>query len=406
MSRSTSISAVLLLIVVALASKTTADQQFHCPNSGLPKVDASGKPLQCLPGQAASEIVCGRGYSCYFSGFNYQCCPTAEEEEQHSEAECPQGSFSVLSANGSPLLCNPRTLQCPQDGMFCSSESSSISRGAICCEKIGQKKPSKKSEKAHQKLFASAQKIQFEERVTTLVNRDINEECPINALMVLSDESKPVLCAEDNPCPQNDMFCHSSITKESFCCQQMDTAKDTLSEDDTTQNPLKYSPDDAKKLVEELKIQEELEKAIVTQPKEEDLEVTVATAGPPSASPPTTTTEAQPAPVQQQEQQLQHPAGKLRYADNEAPIKNKEEELAEPKAKAQAVRTQVDQQQQLETDIEYKPHNQGGYAISRKLDKINSKKPSADHKLFAQQYLLEQIKNGWPYDEKFYRTEK
>ena len=51
--------------------------------------------------------------------------------------------------------------------------------------------------------------------------------------------------------------------------------------------------------------------------------------------------------------------------------------------------------------LEYKPHASGGYAV-QKLK--NSRKRPPEARLLAQQYLLEQIKNGWPYDEKFYRT--
>jgi len=83
-------------------------------------------------------------------------------------------------------------------------------------------------------------------------------------------------------------------------------------------------------------------------------------------------------------------------------------------AKAQSVRTsQVntaanEQEGSLDEEVDtinYKPHNQGGYAVSRKLQKINSKNTDPNHKIIAQQYLLDQIKNGWPYEERFYRTE-
>lgn len=83
-----------------------------------------GKSIQCLPGQTSS-IVCGKGYSCYFSGYNYQCCPTAEEEEkitefftqkqtnQAAKDECPNGSFIILELDGKHIKCNNKT-KCPQ----------------------------------------------------------------------------------------------------------------------------------------------------------------------------------------------------------------------------------------------------------------------------------------------------
>jgi len=81
------------------------------------------------------------------------------------------------------------------------------------------------------------------------------------------------------------------------------------------------------------------------------------------------------------------------------------------RSKAQAVRTEVEPTSRKDggedQELEYKPHNQGGYAVSRdKLKKINSRKTgAASQKLIAQQFLISQIRNGWPYDEKFYRTE-
>jgi len=52
--------------------------------------------------------------------------------------------------------------------------------------------------------------------------------------------------------------------------------------------------------------------------------------------------------------------------------------------------------------IKYKPHNSGGYAVSQN---IKNDAGQIDKKEIVQQYLLEQIKQGWPYDEKFYRPE-
>lgn len=63
--------------------------------------------------------------------------------------------------------------------------------------------------------------------------------------------------------------------------------------------------------------------------------------------------------------------------------------------------TQPDTKTIEEPIVEFKPHPGGGYAV-KKIE--NKRKRPAEARLLAQQYLLEQIKNGWPYDEKFYRT--
>lgn len=118
-----------------LLKKNLADDRYNCPNNGLPKLDESGKSIQCLPGMIIkksnnifknyalgqpSDIVCGKGYSCFFSGFNYQCCPTSIEDELNDKKqtiinECPQDSFAVLSANGHLIKCNVKDgIKCPQ----------------------------------------------------------------------------------------------------------------------------------------------------------------------------------------------------------------------------------------------------------------------------------------------------
>lgn len=52
--------------------------------------------------------------------------------------------------------------------------------------------------------------------------------------------------------------------------------------------------------------------------------------------------------------------------------------------------------------IRYKPHNAGGYAVSRTYS-VKSYQ-NDDYKKIAREYILKKIKNGWPYDEQFYRT--
>lgn len=120
---------------------------------------------------------------------------------------------------------------------------------------------------------------------------------------------------------------------------------------------------------------------------------------------------------------------KKSYADNESELnKNlgksldlelesiKTEIKDEKSIKAQAAKTiKIQKQQNSESNenilnhtsiYTYKPHIQSGYAVSKtNLIKINSKKTVPDQKLIAQQYLLEQIKDGWPYNEKYYRSD-
>lgn len=60
------------------------------------------------------EELCGPGYSCYFSGTNYQCCPVEEEINLDSILECPSPSITILTDAGLPLICTPGLHDCPQ----------------------------------------------------------------------------------------------------------------------------------------------------------------------------------------------------------------------------------------------------------------------------------------------------
>jgi hypothetical protein len=58
--------------------------------------------------------VCGDGFSCFFSGQNYHCCPTGDESEDESvRGECPDYTVALLDAVGKPIRCSSLGNQCP-----------------------------------------------------------------------------------------------------------------------------------------------------------------------------------------------------------------------------------------------------------------------------------------------------
>uniref|UniRef100_A0A914KU56 Uncharacterized protein n=1 Tax=Meloidogyne incognita TaxID=6306 RepID=A0A914KU56_MELIC len=120
---------------------------FNCPNNGEPKRDIdSGELIQCLPGWS-SEATCGPNYSCFFSGFNYQCCPTDGNDElinsklnnkevkksEDERDECPDDALAVLDSAGDVMYCDGAG-KCPNAQMFCFSETGVISETSVCCE--------------------------------------------------------------------------------------------------------------------------------------------------------------------------------------------------------------------------------------------------------------------------------
>lgn len=58
--------------------------------------------------------MCGKGYACFFSGFNYQCCPSEEDDDSFASLECPAPALTILDGDGGPIRCNPVTRPCPQ----------------------------------------------------------------------------------------------------------------------------------------------------------------------------------------------------------------------------------------------------------------------------------------------------
>lgn len=53
--------------------------------------------------------------------------------------------------------------------------------------------------------------------------------------------------------------------------------------------------------------------------------------------------------------------------------------------------------------VRYKPHNAGGYAVSRAFSSKVRRAPN-DLRALAREYLLEHLRRGWPYNDEFYRT--
>ena len=213
------------------------------------------------------------------------------------------------------------------------------------------------------------------------------------------------------------MRCQKASSKYSICCESLETAKNTLDEEPIIKdlenegpNPLKYTPADASRIQDELKIQKEIESAIVGSPKTEKADKLDKLEKLEKLED-----------VEKPKKDQKKPRN---YADNEntrritfSTQRPKIHENPEPKRprthenpeskrpKTFGIQTDVRNNVDKKLIVEYQPHSQGGYAISRKLEKINSRALSPERKSLAQQYIVEQIRQGWPYDEKFYRPE-
>jgi len=374
-----------ILPIIVLANSlyslgSRGDQQFNCPNNGIPKMDeATGKRVQCLPGRT-SEAACGKGYSCFFSGFNYQCCPTAEEDYDYL-GECPLGSEAVLTPDRKMMECNQKK-QCPNARMFCSTHNSL----PICCEisnGIRDDNPKQQNEARIKESFSPPNRVNG---VKTIVDVSLNEdECPENTVSVLMDDGKMTPCGEEGRnCLESDMFCH--ITNEmSICCRKLDVTNTSSSEEGKSEYQKKKKQFEHKYALEESKLQKALD------------EVEAGLTG--------------------EEEEQQETVGKIEYKPAKSASYSSlgpqtqvvDNEVSLPRSRrihdGELVKARAAKNFNGEPIFEENSNTPGGYRISEKLQRINSLRSNVEHKMKVQRYLLEQIKGGWPYDDKFYRPE-
>ena len=225
------------------------------------------------------------------------------------------------------------------------------------------------------------------------------------------------------------MYCHR-VGLQSICCESLQTAKNELNDISTTKkpeetvdpeafNPLKYTPEEALRVVDELEIQKDLERAIVQQTTPRTTTVRATTKKvlkhrnynnantrritlPQYISREKTSDGEDQITLSPLTAATTPPVRRPHIKDSHVRI-----EEATPESRAFGIQTNVETNEGENAGdfVEYKPHNSGGYAFSRKLEKINARAQNPNQKALAQQFLVEQIRQGWPYNEKFYRPE-
>uniref|UniRef100_A0A0M3HV32 Chitin-binding type-2 domain-containing protein n=1 Tax=Ascaris lumbricoides TaxID=6252 RepID=A0A0M3HV32_ASCLU len=409
----------------------------YCPNAQKPKVNPDGSVLQCLPGQ---KQMCGKGYACFFSGFNYQCCPSEEDDDSFASLECPAPALTILDGDGGPIRCNPATRPCPQKSMVCMKSETEM----ICCEDMDHKED--------QGMKAAAK----ESRLPSATDMD----CPDGAFTILDDRGHPVLC-DDNSCAQDGRFCHKKHGV-SVCCEHVDKVlvkhgnPDRGHSDEDAQppqNPLKYTPSansissspvlsevntPASQSSKLLKLQKlyldgtaKLKRNKQTGQKSNSAigDGSLRTSSPHNIG-----------------EGVQSLAPLEEITDNTTPNKQNEydtsELLSSTPSSARSTVTEdspssttetsdVDNAQNAATDsstahtfidehersrgvplssgieliptetVLYTPHSSGGYAVSRAFS-VKTTFSRDDAREYARKYLMRQIRNGWPYSDRYY----
>ncbi|EGT30173.1 hypothetical protein CAEBREN_02952 [Caenorhabditis brenneri] len=212
---------VTFYFLISLVIDATA-QAPTCPNGQLPKLDESLRPLQCLPG-TSQHLICGPNHNCFFTGLNYMCCPS-NEPSIDNQPSCPYPKLTVLDPHGLPLKCSQIARSCPGENMHCAD----VGLGYICCED-----PS--FQRNHHALPPPSTTKPKKYRVKTTTPPPEEElECPNDSIGMLNSNGTRVICNSRNPCPGTDTFCFGEY-KRSICCQKYLYASDIL--DPTTEKP-------------------------------------------------------------------------------------------------------------------------------------------------------------------------
>ncbi|CAD5221851.1 unnamed protein product [Bursaphelenchus xylophilus] len=321
---------ILLLILIG-----TVNAKYRlCPNDGQPKTQEDGTLIQCLPGQNSVD-VCGKGYSCFFSGFNYQCCPSNEEEAIPSHADCPRGAMAVLDSSGYPVKCSTLGIYCPKKDMFCFDGTES----PFCCEYPHRRTTDAPIPREAEEFFKDDDE-QLIENKQHGENQSVDQlECPAKSLTILGDDGKPLSCQQNNECPSS-MYCYGEKAK--ICCENGSAA--------------------------------------AVEPANSIAEESTSTSTTSTSTP--TSTQTTQTPTTTRTSTAAAPATLSTTSDPQQPVR------------IHAVRTAT-------KEPTYKQHPNGGYSINSQ-PRINQE---AEKKEIAQHYLLEQIKRGWPYDDRYYRPE-
>ncbi|VIO86178.1 Uncharacterized protein BM_BM10902 [Brugia malayi] len=383
------ISRLTLLSITVCLTYSKEYAKLYCPNSQLPEMDDNDTVKQCLPGH---EELCGPGYSCYFSGTNYQCCPTEEGINLDSTLECPSPSVTILTDAGLPLICTPGLHACPQSSMQCLN----VGKHSICCEELSSIIDTSHGAISPKEINSPDETIQPIALNNELFNAP-NLECPEPAFTILDGNGDPVPCTEEDCAHQSGRFCYKSLNTP-ICCEsgERNIDEDVLIKKILQRNKpekegsigwsvLKYTP-----LTTAQRQQHENELLQYDNQLESDVSNV-------SRQPVLDRTTSEQSVSSNQAKTLQTfttaSSTIITTAITPALITSK---TSEPQL--------FEKPNENETEtIRYKPHNAGGYAVSQAFSSKIRRAPN-DLRALAREYLLEHIRRGWPYSDEFYRS--
>uniref|UniRef100_A0A914HT26 Uncharacterized protein n=1 Tax=Globodera rostochiensis TaxID=31243 RepID=A0A914HT26_GLORO len=400
-----------LLFVVLADNNSQRQRQFNCPNGGEPKADErTGKPLQCLPGRRSSSAICGLHHSCFFSGFNYQCCPSLSEDEDENnfvnqqsietehrqqptadddmaaENECPAGSFSVFGPEGALLRCGRLRSQteCSKPSMFCHVGVSM----QICCERFESDGPLHQS--PHQTQVSGEVIVPTSSREAVWHSTDGQSRGEADAVGHSIDRGEADAVGHSIDRGEADAVGHSIDKGEA------DAVGHSIDRGEA--DAVGHSTDGGEANDEKSKRQPQF------QPPPHGTSSNRSTSPMPTLD------------MKDGESSAESVRPSLSSAERPPPFKPKN--IIQQAAKtAQRIGQDEDEhgtgskEQKSNTNNFNKFNNNNNnnkeeeYAPTKLLKEFSNvaDEPAQQHRTASQQYILEKISDGWPYDDKFYR---
>ncbi|GMT36074.1 hypothetical protein PFISCL1PPCAC_27371 [Pristionchus fissidentatus] len=177
----------------------------QCPNGESPKLDKHGGLIQCLPG-AGQHSVCGPVHTCFFSGVNYMCCPT-NEPPADAPPVCPNGLLTVTDARNHVVRCIPGRKACPAGGQLCLHTGRE--REHVCCKKLlarpSTPKPTHPIDSGDDEIVSNLCRVSCPAKSLSVLNASGNSiacsasaPCP-GANHICFGTTKRAICCQEQP---------------------------------------------------------------------------------------------------------------------------------------------------------------------------------------------------------------
>ncbi|KAJ1372024.1 hypothetical protein KIN20_034080 [Parelaphostrongylus tenuis] len=135
------------------------------------------------------------------------CCPSYEASSDN-QPTCLTPALTVLDSNGMPLKCDPRTRICPKESMICTA----VGLLNICCDRIEGTAQVNNVEVQIDKQISQRRIF----RTTIAYEKAI--DCPENSIGLMRSDGSRILCNTNTDCPGEDAFCYGA-RRRSICCE-------------------------------------------------------------------------------------------------------------------------------------------------------------------------------------------